>query len=109
VRVDSDKQFVCNISMIQSFASSETESFFATWKSRRLPQDILKRAERRHASTGVGPRQPIEIIEKLAGNEAGMTLSTALLGPKMRGSGVAILLLKQFFWVCYQFTTCPDK
>lgn len=30
--------------MIQSFASSETERFFATGKSRRLPQDILNRA-----------------------------------------------------------------
>jgi toxin HigB-1 len=33
--------------MIQSFASSETERFFATGKSRRLPQDILKRAAMR--------------------------------------------------------------
>jgi len=30
--------------MIQSFASSETEHFFATGKSRRLPPDIQKRA-----------------------------------------------------------------
>jgi proteic killer suppression protein len=29
--------------MIQSFASSETERFFATGKSRRLPPDIQKR------------------------------------------------------------------
>ncbi len=28
--------------MTQSFASSETEHLFATGKSRRLPQDILK-------------------------------------------------------------------
>jgi toxin HigB-1 len=33
--------------MIQSFASSETEYFFATGKSRRLPRDILKRATMR--------------------------------------------------------------
>lgn len=33
--------------MIQSFASSQTENFFATGKSRRLPQDILKRAAMR--------------------------------------------------------------
>ncbi len=33
--------------MIQSFASSETERFFATGKSRRFPQDILKRAAMR--------------------------------------------------------------
>ena len=33
--------------MIQSFASSETEQFFATGKSRRLPSEILKRAAMR--------------------------------------------------------------
>jgi toxin HigB-1 len=33
--------------MIQSFASSETERFFATGKSRRFPQNILKRAAMR--------------------------------------------------------------
>ena len=33
--------------MIQSFASSETEHFFATGKSRGLPRDILKRAAMR--------------------------------------------------------------
>jgi proteic killer suppression protein len=33
--------------MIQSFASSETEQFFATGKSRRLPSAILKRAAMR--------------------------------------------------------------
>ena len=33
--------------MIQSFASAETARIFATGKSRRLPQDILKRAAMR--------------------------------------------------------------
>lgn len=33
--------------MIQTFALSETERFFATGKSRRLPQDILKRSATR--------------------------------------------------------------
>jgi proteic killer suppression protein len=33
--------------MIQSFASSESERFFATGKSRRFPQDLLKRAAMR--------------------------------------------------------------
>ena len=32
------------VCMIRTFANSETESFFATGKSRRLPPDILKRA-----------------------------------------------------------------
>jgi len=43
--------------MIESFASSETESLFATGKSRRLPPEILKRAMMRltqlHAATDV--------------------------------------------------------
>ena len=33
--------------MIQSFADSETERFFTTGKSRRLPTDILYRASMR--------------------------------------------------------------
>lgn len=33
--------------MIQTFASPETERFFATGKSRRLPPEILKRAAMR--------------------------------------------------------------
>ena len=33
--------------MIQTFASAETERFFATGKSRRLPPEILKRAAMR--------------------------------------------------------------
>jgi len=45
--LDINKQIVYTISMIQSFASTETERFFATGKSRRLPQDILKRAAMR--------------------------------------------------------------
>jgi hypothetical protein len=42
--LDIRKQNVYSLSMIRSFAASETERFFATGKSRRLPQDILKRA-----------------------------------------------------------------
>ena len=45
--LDIDKQFVYNAPMIQSFASAETARIFATGKSRRLPQDILKRAAMR--------------------------------------------------------------
>ena len=33
--------------MIRSFADAETQRFFATGKSRRLPADILKRAAMR--------------------------------------------------------------
>ncbi|WP_215862243.1 hypothetical protein [Acidithiobacillus ferriphilus] len=41
--------------MIQTFANTETEGFFVTGKSRRLPSEILKRAAMRlnqlHAAT----------------------------------------------------------
>jgi len=33
--------------VIRSFADSETERYFATGKSRRLPRDVLKRAAMR--------------------------------------------------------------
>jgi proteic killer suppression protein len=45
--LDFYKQFVYSYFMIQSFASSETERFFNTGKSRRLPRKILKRAAMR--------------------------------------------------------------
>jgi proteic killer suppression protein len=45
--LDNNKQIVYITPMIQSFASAETERFFATGKSRRFPQDILKRAAMR--------------------------------------------------------------
>jgi proteic killer suppression protein len=45
------------IFMIQTFATSETENFFATGKSRRLPTEILKRTAMRlnqiHAATKI--------------------------------------------------------
>ena len=47
ITLDINKQFVYHHRMIQSFASSETEHFFATGKSRRLPPDIQKRAAMR--------------------------------------------------------------
>ena len=45
--LDNHKQIVYHKPVIQSFASSETEHFFATGKSRRLPPDIQKRAAMR--------------------------------------------------------------
>ena len=38
--------------MIRSFANSETERFFATGKSRRLPTEIIKRAAMRLTQLG---------------------------------------------------------
>jgi toxin HigB-1 len=45
--LDISKQIVYHSPMIQTFASPETEHFFATGKSRRLPPEIHKRAAMR--------------------------------------------------------------
>jgi len=61
--------------MIQTFASSETENFFSTGKSRRLPIEILKRAGMRlkqiHAATKIEDLRlpPSNHLEKLTGQE----------------------------------------
>jgi proteic killer suppression protein len=58
--------------MIQSFANAETERFFATGKSRRLPTKILKRAAMRlsqvHAATRIEDLRlpPSNQLEKLS-------------------------------------------
>ena len=63
--------------MIESFASSETESLFATGKSRRLPPEILKRAMMRltqlHAATDVEDLRipPSNRLEALTGDLIG--------------------------------------
>jgi proteic killer suppression protein len=63
--------------MIQTFANAETESFFVTGKSRRLPSEILKRATMRlnqlHAATELNDlRLPSSNhLEALSGNRIG--------------------------------------
>ena len=63
--------------MIRSFASSETERFFATGKSRRLPRDILKRAAMRLTQLDGSVRlddlrnPPSDRLEALAHDRAG--------------------------------------
>jgi toxin HigB-1 len=63
--------------MIQSFACKETERFFKTGKSKRLPPDILARAGMRliqiNAATAVSDLQmpPSNRLEMLGGNRAG--------------------------------------
>ena len=63
--------------MIQTFADTETESFFATGKSRRLPTEILERAAMRlsqiHAATRIEDLRlpPSNQLEKLSGDRAG--------------------------------------
>ena len=71
------KQIVYDSVMIESFASDETESSFATGKSRRLPPDILKRALMRltqlHAATDIDDLRmpPSNRLEALVGDLAG--------------------------------------
>jgi proteic killer suppression protein len=63
--------------MIESFANAETQSFFATGKSRRLPPEILRRAAMRlmqlDAATDVDDlRQPTSNrLERLSGDRFG--------------------------------------
>jgi proteic killer suppression protein len=63
--------------MIRSFASTETERFFATGKSRRLPTEILKRAAMRltqlNAATSVEDLRfpPSNRLEALKGDRKG--------------------------------------
>jgi proteic killer suppression protein len=63
--------------MIRSFADAESERFYATGKSRRLPRDILKRAAMRlkqlNAATRVEDLRlpPSNRLEALKGERAG--------------------------------------
>jgi len=63
--------------VIRSFADAETERFFATGKSRRLPQDILKRAAMRLLQLDAANRledlrlPPSNRLEALKGDRAG--------------------------------------
>jgi proteic killer suppression protein len=63
--------------MIKTFADAETERFFQTGKSRRLPPDILKRATMRliqlQAATQVGDLRlpPSNRLETLEHDRAG--------------------------------------
>ena len=63
--------------MIRSFASVETERFFATGKSRRLPTEILKRAAMRltqlNAATSIEDLRfpPSNRLEALKGDRKG--------------------------------------
>ncbi len=63
--------------MIRSFANAETERFFATGKSRRLPTEILKRATMRltqlNAATAVEDVRfpPSNRLEILKGDRKG--------------------------------------
>jgi proteic killer suppression protein len=63
--------------VIESFANAETQSFFATGKSRRLPPEILRRAVMRltqlDAATEVDDlrQPPSNRLESLSGDRLG--------------------------------------
>lgn len=63
--------------MIQTFANAETEDFFVTGKSRRLPSEILKRAAMRlnqlHSAFELNDLRlpPSNHLEVLSGNRMG--------------------------------------
>jgi proteic killer suppression protein len=63
--------------MIRSFADAETEQFFVTGKTRRLPRDILRRAMMRLLQLNAAIQlwdlrlPPSNRLEALKGNRAG--------------------------------------
>jgi proteic killer suppression protein len=63
--------------MIRSFANAETERFFATGKSRRLPTEIIKRAAMRLTQIGAATSiedlrfPPSNRLEALKGDRRG--------------------------------------
>jgi proteic killer suppression protein len=71
------KHYVYNRRVIRSFADSETERFFATGTSRRLPRDILKRAAMRLLQLNAARRlddlrePPSNRLEALKGDRRG--------------------------------------
>ena len=75
--VDFDKHFVYKLRVIRSFSDSETERFFVTGQSRRLPRDILRRAAMRLRQLDAATRiedlrlPPSNRLEELKGNRAG--------------------------------------
>ena len=75
--LDHHKLFVYHIGMIRNFASTETEQFFASGKSRRLPPDILKRAAMRLTQLDAATRiedlrlPPSNRLEALSHDRAG--------------------------------------
>jgi proteic killer suppression protein len=76
-QLDSHKQIVYYLDMIRSFASAETEHFYSTGKSRRIPPDIHKRAAMRltqlDAATQIDDLRlpPSNRLEALARDRAG--------------------------------------
>jgi len=75
--LDWHKLFVYHNAMIRSFASAETEQFFSTGKSRRLPPEILKRAAMRLTQLDAATRiedlrlPPSNRLEALANDREG--------------------------------------
>lgn len=76
-RLDKNKQNVYSRIVIRSFADTETQRFFETGKSRRMPRDILKRAAMRllqlHAAVKLEDLRlpPSNRLEALKGGRAG--------------------------------------
>lgn len=63
--------------MIRSFADPETERFYTTWKSRRLPPEIRERAAMRLIQLNAAPQladlklPPSNHLEALRGDRKG--------------------------------------
>jgi proteic killer suppression protein len=77
IALDQRKLFVYCVVMIRNFASTETEQFFASGKSRQYPPEILKRAAMRLTQLDATTRiedlrlPPSNRLEALARDRAG--------------------------------------
>jgi len=77
VWLDCHKRFVYDYAVIRSFADAETERFFVTGRTRRLPRDIAQRAMMRLLQLNAAARlwdlrlPPSNRLEKLRGDRAG--------------------------------------
>jgi proteic killer suppression protein len=75
--IDKYKQYVYHLQMIRSFADTETERFFVTGRSRRLPREILRRATMRLQQLDAATRTddlrlpPSNRLEALKGDRVG--------------------------------------
>lgn len=87
------KQYVYNLAMIRSFASAETERFYATGKSRRIPPEIRTRAALRLTQLNAATRT----------EDLRLPLSNQLEALSGERNGQWSIRVNQQWRVCFRF------
>lgn len=82
--------------VIQTFASPETERFFTTGKSRRLPPEVLKRAAMRS----------IQIDGAMHIKDLRLPPSNRLEALARDRVGQWSIRINDQWWVCFRFENC---